>query len=349
MNTPELTLTDPKAAPKPAWFLDHLFLKLIQDPRDLPFARVQLMNFVVLTGLATWLFIDFQWYNALIMFAWYFWQLGPYTLMLHNVSHRKYFKKQHQWLYWPFISFLGMYFGHTPEAYFAHHVAMHHPENNLEDDLSSTMHLQRDSFSDFFIHYLMDFYIFGERDLLRYLKDHNRNKVRRRLMIGTLTWVAIVVGMCFISWQASLFIWVLPVIVTRFMMMAGNWAQHSFVDEAEPENCYKNSITCINATYNRTCFNDGYHISHHWKATRHWTEHPDELLENLEEYAKNDAIIFQKLDFFIVWLFLMLKRYDWLAKNYVEIDGKGRSQEEIIALLKERTQRIPHTAPGLAG
>ena len=54
--------------------------------------------------------------------------------------------------------------------------------------------------------------------------------------------------------------------------------------------------------------------------------------------------MFEKLDFFLVWLFLMLKRYDWLANHYVAIDGQARTQEEIIALLKERTRRIPVAA-----
>ena len=41
-----------------------------------------------------------------------------------------------------------------------------------------------------------------------------------------------------------------------------------------------------------------------------------------------------------IWVFLMLKRYDWLADHYVAIDDRQRSKEEIIELLKERTRRI---------
>jgi hypothetical protein len=136
-------------------------------------------------------------------------------------------------------------------------------------------------------------------------------------------------------------VFVATLLVTRTAMMSGNWAQHAFVDARDPNNCYLNSITCINSGYNRRCFNDGYHISHHWKASRHWSEHPQELLDNLEAYAANDAIIFEGLDFFLVWLNLMLKRYGTLADHYVAIDDRNRSREEIIALLKERTKRIP--------
>lgn len=336
-----IALTDPIDGPQPAWFLDRFYLKLIHDPRDLPFARVQVLNFSVMLGLATWLYIDFQIWNAVLFLGWYSFQLGPYTLMLHNVCHRRYFRDPVAWLEWPFIAFLGMFFGHSPGSYFAHHIGMHHPENNMDDDLSTTLHLQRDSLWDFSVHYLGRFMFLGKRDLAGYLSERNRDRILKRLKQGTILWFVVVIGLAFVSWQATLLVFVAPLLITRIAMMAGNWGQHAFVEASDPENCYVNSITCINSSYNKRCFNDGYHISHHWKPTRHWTEHPGELSDNLAIYAENDAIIFKKLDFFLVWLFLMLKRYDWLADNYVQIGGRERSREEIIALLKERTQRIP--------
>lgn len=338
-----VTLTDPRNAPPPSGTFDRLVVKLIRDPRDLPFARVQVLNFVVMLGLVVWLYVDFNIWNSLLFLVWYGRQLGPYTLMLHNVCHRKYFRAEYAWLDWPFIALLGMPFGHVPNAYFAHHVGMHHPENNLDDDLSSTMHLQRDSAWDFFYHYLGRFIAIGGRDLSGYLRGRGRAKILRRWRAGTGLWFAIVIGLAFVSWQATLLVFVATALITRTAMMSGNWAQHAFVDASRPGNCYVNSITCINSVYNKRCFNDGYHISHHWKPARHWTEHPQELESNLAAYAEADAIIFRKIDFFAVWVFLMLKRYDRLADHYVRIDDRGRSREEIIQLLKERTRRIPES------
>jgi fatty acid desaturase len=217
---------------------------------------------------------------------------------------------------------------------------MHHPENNLDDDLSSTMHLQRDSAWDFFIHYLGHFLVLGGHDLSGYLRDRNRDKILRRWRIGTALWFVVVIGLALVNWQATLLVFGFTLLVTRTAMMSGNWAQHAFVDATQPDNCYVNSITCINSTYNKRCFNDGYHISHHWKPARHWTEHPQELKDNLAEYADADAVIFRKLDYFAIWVFLMLKRYDKLADHYVAIDDRQRNKEEIIELLKERTRRI---------
>jgi fatty acid desaturase len=138
----------------------------------------------------------------------------------------------------------------------------------------------------------------------------------------------------------ALVVFVIPIMIARFGMMAGNWAQHAFIDAASPENCYRNSITCINCVYNRRCFNDGYHIGHHLKANRHWTEMPIEFQNNLETYAREGAIVFEGVDFFVVWFFLMTRNYKALARHYVPLGTETPSTEQIIALLRERTRRI---------
>ena len=103
---------------------------------------------------------------------------------------------------------------------------------------------------------------------------------------------------------------------------------------------YKNSITCINCSYNTRCFNDGYHIGHHLKRTRHWTELPGELTENRAKYEAEGAIVFEGVDFFAVWVCLMLKRYDWLAARFVQLGEERLTLPEIEALLRSRTRRF---------
>jgi hypothetical protein len=141
-----------------------------------------------------------------------------------------------------------------------------------------------------------------------------------------------------VSFKATLFVFIIPYLSTRLLMMCGNWGQHAFVDKDSPDCEYRNSITCINTTYNRRCFNDGYHIGHHIKQTRHWTEMPEDFQKNIDTYAKERAIVFEGIDFFMVWVCLMLKRYDWLARKYVKLPGGPQTEDEIIALLKSRTQ-----------
>jgi hypothetical protein len=266
--------------------------------------------------------------------------LPPYTLLLHNVSHRPLFKKRAFWLRQVVPWLWGPFFGQTPESYYAHHLGMHHAEGNMLDDGSSTLLFQRDSFPDF-IRYWGRFALIGTWDLSRYLWTHRKRRLMRRFLIGeAIYWCAILL-LCTLNWRATLVVFVIPCVMIRFLMLAGNWGQHAFIDASDPANSYRNSLTCINSGYNRRCFNDGYHVGHHVSMTRHWTEMPDDFQRNLDRYASEGAIVLQGVDFFMVWAFLMLKRYDWLARCYVDLSGKELDREQIIALLKTRTRAIP--------
>ena len=66
--------------------------------------------------------------------------------MFHCLCHRKTFKAPYQKPIMSYITWIICpLFGHAPEGYFSHHMGMHHIENNMPDDTSSTMAYQRDS------------------------------------------------------------------------------------------------------------------------------------------------------------------------------------------------------------
>lgn len=341
-----LSITDPTyQAPARRGPLDRRLLTLINDPRDLPFLHFILRANLLLVPLAAYLFWPgrFSWPAAAVYLALEGFLMGPFILMLHNTCHRALFRRRYRWLnhYIPWC--LGPMFGETPDTYYAHHVGMHHPENNLHDDLSSTMRFRRDS-ALHFAWYFLRFFFGCIVELSSYHARRRRYKLVRNALAGELLFFVVVGLAAAFNGRAALVVFVLPFLGARFGMMAGNWAQHAFIDPADPANPYRNSITCINSTYNRRCFNDGYHIGHHVSATRHWTEHPVEFLAQRAEYARQGAIVFQGIDFFGVWLCLMLKRYDWLARRYVNLGDEPRSEAEIAALLKSRTQPIPAAA-----
>jgi hypothetical protein len=101
---------------------------------------------------------------------------GPFGLMLHNITHRRLFKKKYDWLNKYVIWFVCPFFGHTPETYFVHHVGMHHEENNMDDDTSSTLAYQRDSVIDF-IKYYLNFIFLGFKETFMYLYYKKEEKV----------------------------------------------------------------------------------------------------------------------------------------------------------------------------
>ncbi|HEX4447123.1 MAG TPA: fatty acid desaturase [Polyangiaceae bacterium] len=335
-----VALVDPTYTPRETETLsERTAAALIQDPRDLPFVKLMVVLSLLVIPTGVWLFLPgaFRWWLAGLHLAVVVYFLGPFVLMLHNTSHRKLFKRRWDWMnaYIPWI--LGPFFGESPETYFAHHVGMHHPENNLHDDLSCTLPYRRDSVIDF-LRYFTRFMFIVLFELLQYFAKKGRRALMLRCLGGEAAFYAVVIALSFVEWRATLMVFVAPFLITRFAMMAGNWAQHAFIDEASPANSYRNSITCINSTYNRRCFNDGYHIGHHLKQTRHWTEMPVEFAQNIDQYAAERAIVFEGIDFFGVWFCLMLGRYDWLARRYVTLGETRPSDEEIIAMLQSRTR-----------
>ncbi len=345
MNTAiPIIITDPVYLPHKNLSRINVFLSsLLNDPRNLAF-----LYFIILVMLTTipcglllffpgifhwWLAIPYFLYNVIFL-------MGPFILMQHNAAHKMLFKRKYKFLNNLIPWILGPFFGLTPETYFAHHIGMHHPENNLPPDLSSTMKCRRDSIIDF-TKYFFRFFFFIIPELSAYLLHKKRKKIFRRMIIGEGIYILFIIFLLFVNWKASVTVFLIPLVFTRFMMMAGNWAQHAFIDAEAPDNCYRNSITCINSGYNKRCWNDGYHIGHHLYPWMHWTEMPGEFLNNFEKYKMEDALVFKKLDYFLIWLLLMTKSYTTLSNYYVELNPENpRSKEEVFNLLKERTKKL---------
>jgi fatty acid desaturase len=344
MKIEDIQITDPVYVKKERYnAFDRFFLKLIKDERDLPFVYLCMRILFISLPVAVVFYIPglFSWWVAVPYIVLNtILNLGPFILMLHNTSHRKFFKKEYEWMNEIIPWVIGPLFGETPETYYGHHVGMHHPENNLSEDLSSTMSYQRDSFAGF-MHYFLKFFFIGMYELTNYFMGKKRFEMMRNVLIGEFAFYAFCVGMSFINWQATLAVFIIPFVVARFGMMAGNWGQHAFVDATDPANSYKNSITCINSVYNKTCFNDGYHIGHHLRPAMHWTDLPGEFVKNKDKYAQSKAIVFEKLDFFVIWFLLMTKNYKAMSDKFVQLDSTYPSTEaEITAFLKVRTSRI---------
>jgi hypothetical protein len=75
-------------------------------------------------------------------------------------------------------------------------------------------------------------------------------------------------------------------------------------------------------------------------------EHPTEFERALPEYGRQDALVFDGIDYFGVWTCLMFRRWSHLATYVVQLDGAPhRTREQVIAMLKERVQPIVAAVP----
>jgi len=216
---------------------------------------------------------------------------------------------------------------------------MHHAENNMPDDDSSTMFYKRDSLKEFF-KYLLHFIFLGFKGVVTYLLLRNKKKMAHNAMAGEFTFFLFCIAMSFVNFAGTCAVFIVTFFVSRMIMMVGNWTQHSFIDPLDPANPYKSCVTCLNVTYNKRCWNDGYHTSHHAKPGLHWTEHPNNFMAHLDTYAAEKAVVFEGYDFGQIFFALMRKRYDLLADHFVNINNTFSSDEAIIEMLKQRTQKF---------
>lgn len=128
-------------------------------------------------------------------------------------------------------------------------------------------------------------------------------------------------------------------VIFRVGMMTGNWTQHAFLDQNEATNDYKTALTVVDCVYNSTAFNDGYHTSHHLNPIRHWQDHPEHFLANVEKLREQRVIVFRGIDYWGLWCMLMTRNYDGLATYFVDLSGKMTIQEK-KEWLKVRTKKL---------
>src|SRR5690348_423736 len=85
------------AAPVPPTRLERRLLPLLEDARDFPFLRLILLAGGTVLPLGAYLLIPGSWnaWLALLHVALLAWLLPPFTLMLHNTSHRRLFRRSH--------------------------------------------------------------------------------------------------------------------------------------------------------------------------------------------------------------------------------------------------------------
>lgn len=313
----------------------------LREPRDLHIARTAFaLTFWALPVSALFFANVLPWWAAFFWLPLFFAKTaGRYTLMLHAICHRPLYKPEYAYLegWVPYV--LGPFWGQTPGSFYAHHIGMHHPENNLAEDLSTTMPYQRDTLAGF-VHYWARFFFVGTVHLIRYFRQRERDALLYRFVRGEVAWYVGVAVLLWLNTGAAMVVFVVPFVLMRFFMMMGNWGQHAFVDERYANSGYGNSTCIINVKYNHMCLNDGYHVVHHLKATMHWTEMPTWYLDNIEEFGKHDALVFDGISGNQeVWWLLMTQQWERLASAVVDLPGAPvRTLEQKVAWLQHRAR-----------
>lgn len=347
-------ITDPTAPAAPgaldrlvdAWSRDRLV-----DPRDVVFPRLLARVALQVAPLTVALYLVPTWAVAVAAvpyLAWVFGRFGgPVMLTLHAVTHRPLFSRRLRGLDRVFTHVLPLFLGLPPFAYRAHHVMMHHTENNGVDDLSGTIAYERDNLRHF-AHYWLRFALFGYFHMQSWLDRRQKPGVFLRLAVGDLACIAAVGALFWLNPAATAVVFLIPFCLMRVFMMIGTWTEHAFVDVDAPTNSYRNSTCLLNTSYNHNAQNSGYHLIHHLKPGLHWADTVGTFEKHLPRMVAEDAIVFSGVqNNQQIWWRLMRHDYGFLADRLVDIGGRRPTREEKIAFLQERVRRTAGRRKGL--
>lgn len=320
---------------------ERLWLPWLRDPRDLAFVRLTLRFLLIIPACTGLLFIVPGWLAAAVIPV-YLWLLygvfgGPVLLMIHAVAHRPTFRGLGIALQGVIRYGLPVFFGISPFAYRQHHLVMHHEEENAETDISSTLGHVRDNVADF-AHYYLRFLLFGVLHMSHYLARRGHWRALSLMLIGEIGYLLAAYLLLQEAPLPAVAVMLLPYALSRFFLMAGNWAQHAFVDPQAPEDSVRNATVLVNADQNRRCFNDGYHAVHHRYRGMHWADMASHFRDHWPEYAERGVIVFANIpNQQVVWWHLMRRDFGFLADSMVDLGVLPRERAARIALLEERT------------
>jgi len=202
-----------------------------------------------------------------------------------------------------------------PARPWTHHILMHHKENNeVGGDLSSTEPYQRDSFVHF-LHYWLRFLFGIWFELPLFALKHGppfRKSLNGFLNCAVFLSIRVLVSSLlhlYLSYLAVVHIpwagtWLvaLPLVLSSFLLMFGNWSQHMFVDPERPWNNFALSYTCMNSPSQQRSFNDGYHINHHIAPNCHWADLPADFERCAKRFEEEGAFCFSGIDNFGIGL-----------------------------------------------
>lgn len=205
-----------------------------------------LLYFTTSLPSAILLFGRFHWAHGVLHWIMQTYYVGTYTLMMHQHIHMGGILDARFWWLdnlFPYVT--NPLMGHTWNSYYYHHVKHHHVEGNGPEDLSSTIRYQRDELADFLC-YVGRFFLFIWLELpLYFLRKRKRYLALKATFWESLNFAAIYVLWKFVSWKATLFVFILPLVQLRIGLMVGNWGQHALVDEIDPKPDFRSSITLI--------------------------------------------------------------------------------------------------------
>lgn len=224
----------------------NLARRLVRVETDVVMLTHLLIYFSTSVPSALYLYLgNFTWTHGILHWAMQTYYVGTFTLMMHQHIHMGgILSRRLAWLDTLFPYLLYPLMGHTWNSYYYHHVKHHHIEGNGPDDISSTIFYQRDSPRDLAC-YVGRFLFLVWFELPTYFVKRGRAWSALKAAFWELGSYALMAGLYRVNPRATVFVLILPFVQLRLGLMVGNWGQHAFVDEVDPDSDFRSSTTLV--------------------------------------------------------------------------------------------------------
>mmetsp|Transcript_5593 Transcript_5593/g.10505 ORF Transcript_5593/g.10505 Transcript_5593/m.10505 type:complete len:418 (+) Transcript_5593:60-1313(+) len=234
-----------------------------------------------------------------------------------------------------------LFFGVMPAAFAFGHSLNHHKYNNGPLDVVSTGDKPRDSLANF-IAYVprWTLYSLNISSIYQFLMEGNL-AVAAKMMFGCVYWWGFF-AMCAIKSPIFAVSYILyPFFENVVLLACINWSWHSFLHPGDPEDEFVGSVTILDGPIN--VLNEDFHVVHHQYPGCHWSEHPEKVRKHWPEYIEHQATCFRATHAFEIFVFVITRDYDALARKFVDLkckkeEGEAKDNKGTIELLKSRLQ-----------
>lgn len=243
-----------------------------------------------------------------------------------------------------FENVIGPFYGNIPYLFTTSHVFVHHKLDGGIGDSFYLWDLDRTSLSQFMLYLWRVLLHTTGYSSIRFFACNNQQSKADLLTRGVLYYLGTAVAILAVTRSFSFLVWfyVQPLIAMTYFLALVNYGFHGFIDFDDKGK----SIPCVNAT----CIVDGTddsfgeddHMTHHYNSNVYYKDLPAFQHTKIEDWKKHKASVFQGLPIIELGIYILFGLYDKLADHYVDYTGK-MSKQEVMAMLKERAQRIETT------
>lgn len=216
------------------------------------------------------------WMYWTVPIAWYFnIVINSFLILLiivikHNQVHQAVFQSRSlNRLYIHVLNFLS---GSTAASMKIIHIVNHHEEINRESDWACTKEYEERNPFLSFLRYCWESISTFNQEKKKWVNQHKESSLAKELKQENILMLSIYLVLLILDWRTTIVVFILPTILSQFILISTNFFQHAYCDPASEVNSSRNFTGDI---FNWFFFNVGFHTVHHLYPEAHWSELPE--------------------------------------------------------------------------